>query len=446
MQATAAVAANIEVVQSAWNPFSAILAGLPDAPGQEGALAGVAVSVKDILDVAGTPTHWGSLAMEDAAPADRDMEAVARLRRAGASIVAKTTTTEFAHSPLGFSPLTGMTLNPWNPHMTCGGSSSGAGVAVITGATPLALATDAGCSTRLPAALTGVFGLKATSGRIPHEKVPEGFASIVHLGLLARDADLLARGLAAVAGPHQRDPQSLSQPDLQASIPGGPADAFAGRRIALWRFAGNDVLDDDVACQIVDAAKLLADAGAQVELLEYPLANPTRHWAVLQEVSWAARAAAVPKRREERLSLTFRAGAARGQGASALAFNAALAGRTAVFRAVQHVFAAGYDFILTPCAAAAAVAADHPVDAPLEIGGRSVGPLREAWLPYLSLFNLSGHPAITLPSGLDRNGVPMGLQLVAPWWGEHRLLEAARAWEIVRPLLTLKSWPNKEDH
>ncbi|MCT2398462.1 amidase [Novosphingobium mangrovi (ex Huang et al. 2023)] len=439
MQAGVAVATNIEAVQSAWNPFSAILEAQPDPSTPKGTLAGVAVSVKDILDVAGAPTRWGSLALQDAAPAERDMEAVARLRQAGASIVAKTTTTEFAHSPLGYSSLTGMTLNPWNPRMTCGGSSSGAGVAVVTGATPLALATDAGCSTRLPAALTGVFGLKATSGRIPHEKVPEGFASIVHLGLLARDVDVLERGLVAVAGPHRSDPQSLSQPDLRIPHPGSDGDALAGRRIAIWRFAGNAVLDDDVECQMVDAAKVLADAGARVDWLEYPLENPTRHWAVLQEVSWAARVAALPARLGERLSLTFRDGAARGREATALGLSAALAGRTAVFRAVQRVFAAGYDFILTPCAAAAAIAADHPTDAPLEIGGRSVGPLRDAWVPYLSLFNLSGHPAITLPSGLDRNGVPMGLQLVAPWWEEHRLLAAARAWEAACPPPTMES-------
>jgi aspartyl-tRNA(Asn)/glutamyl-tRNA(Gln) amidotransferase subunit A len=429
-------ASNLQDVQAAWNPFSAILPvdAIPCEP--MGPLAGVATSVKDILDVAGVPTRWGSATLADAADAEADCEAVARLRRAGAQIVAKTTTSEFAHSPLGHAPATGLTLNPWNPKVTCGGSSGGAAVAVTTGATPLALATDAGCSTRLPAALAGVFGLKATTGRIPHEKMPEGFASLVHLGLIAKSLDLIATALGVTAGAYPDDPQSLGQPAFNApalTTPDPVSGALAGKRIALWRFVGNAHVDDDVARQIEEAIAAMTRLGAKVDCLDYPLGNPTACWLVIQQVSAAARAAGIAPERQALLSATFRETARAGAQIDARTLNSALSARTATFRTVQKVFAAGYDFILTPCAAAAAVSADHPLDAPPRTVGTATGSLRETWLPYLPVFNLSGHPALALPSGLDRNGVPMGMQLVAPWWCETALLQAGTAWAQACP-------------
>jgi aspartyl-tRNA(Asn)/glutamyl-tRNA(Gln) amidotransferase subunit A len=125
----------------------------PDA--SSGALAGIPISVKDILNVAGLPTNWGSHLMRDAAPATADTIAVARLRAAGAVIVGKSTTTEFAHTMMGSSPLTGLTVNPWDATVTCGGSSCGGGVSVAAGLVRIALTTDAGASTRLAAAKCG---------------------------------------------------------------------------------------------------------------------------------------------------------------------------------------------------------------------------------------------------------------------------------------------------
>ncbi len=200
---------------------------------RSGPLAGVPVSVKDILDVAGLPTRWGSPLIADAKPAVADIAAVVRLRAAGAVIVGKTTTSEFAHSPLGVSPLTGVTRNPWAPDLTCGGSSAGAGVAVAAGLTPIALATDAGCSTRLPAACTGVYGLKPTLGRIAHDRVPEAFANFIHLGLIAAHVRDLALALDVVAGPQRNDPHSWFQ-DAPNAVAGLDAPVLDGAHILLW--------------------------------------------------------------------------------------------------------------------------------------------------------------------------------------------------------------------
>ena len=219
-----------------------------------GPLAGVPVSVKDILDVAGLPTRWGSPLMADAPPAKADVAAVARLRAAGAVVIGKTTTTEFAHSLLGVSPLTGLTRNPWAPALTCGGSSAGAGVSVATGVAPLALATDAGCSTRLPAACTGVYGLKPTLGAAPHDRVPEAFANFIHLGLLAGSVRDLARGLDAIAGPYAGDPYSLMRPPPNASA-GLDQPVLEGARVLLWMTTGNARVAAEVAAATRAAAE-----------------------------------------------------------------------------------------------------------------------------------------------------------------------------------------------
>ncbi len=418
------LATRIADIQRRHNAFAATPEGIVLHADADGPLSGIAVSVKDIIDVAGVPTRWGSLLLEEAPPAARDAVAVERLRAAGAIIAAKTTTTEFAHSPLGHSPLTGLTLNPWNPGRTCGGSSSGAGVAVATGATPVSLTTDAGCSTRLPAALTGTFGLKPTLGRMPHNQLPESFANIVHLGLIAASTDLLERALVATSGAHPHDPFSQARPAYSHADDVG----WTNRRVLAWLTVGNNEVDDDVRAQMRDAVDHARALGASVVTAEYPLDNPDTCWTTIQQANWAGRFTGLDAAGRARLSASMRAGIDVGLALSGADLNQALVKRTAFFRAIQTLFA-DYDLILTPCAAAAAVAADHPVDGVLEIGGRPVGPLRRAWLPYLSLFDLSGHPALALPCGIDRNGVPMGIQLVAPWWREKRLFAAARAWE-----------------
>lgn len=427
--------ARIAHVQQRYNVFAQI--GNPAAPGLQGSgpLAGIDVSVKDILDVGGMPTRWGSKLLEETPPAASDAAAVVRLRAAGARIVAKTTTTEFAHSPLGDSPLTGRTLNPWNPAFTCGGSSSGAGVAVATGATPLSLATDAGCSTRLPASLAGVWGLKPTLGRMPHERLPEGFATIVHLGIVAASVDLLTRGLAAMAGPDANDPMSLGHPPFAAQ-PGSPG--LQDSRVLLWRTAGNEAIDEEVHALLDDVAADVTRLGATVVEADYPLANPQDCWAVLQQVGWGGRFGGLSEAERARLSPSMLAGIDAGLAISGRQLNAALIQRTGYFRSIQAVLA-DVDFILTPCASAPALPVDHAIDAPLLIGGREMGEIRRAWLPYLSLFDLSGHPALAMPAGRDSNGVPMGVQLVGRWGGEARLLAAAAQWEATR------NWPSFAD-
>jgi aspartyl-tRNA(Asn)/glutamyl-tRNA(Gln) amidotransferase subunit A len=366
--------------------------------------------------------------MANAKPAAADITAVARLRAAGVIIIGKTTTTEFAHSPLGTSPLTGVTRNPWAPERTCGGSSAGAGVAVAAGLTPIALATDAGCSTRLPAACTGVYGLKPTLGRLPHDRVPEAFGNFIHLGLIAAHVGDLALALDGIAGPHGSDPHSLNhvQPDARAGL---AAPVLEGARIVSWMTAGNDRVAEEVVTATRAAAAALNALGARVVEEPYPLVNPDPIWRTLQQSNWAARFAAATPDDRAKLSATLRAGIDAGLSYRGLDLQRALVKRTELFRGIQAVFAEQADFILTPCASAPPVAAEHDLTAPLTVDGVEVGDLRAEWTTYLSLFDLSGHPAIAIPAGVAACGAPLGVQLVAPWGREARLLAAAAAYE-----------------
>lgn len=369
-----AALARAHETQAGLNAFASIAdeAALP-AVGRRGALAGVPVSVKDILDVAGMPTRWGSLLTENAAPARADIVAVARLREAGAVVIGKTTTTEFAHAPLGYSPLTGLTRNPAAPSLTCGGSSAGAGASVAAGVTPIALATDAGCSTRLPAACCGIYGLKPTLGSIPHERVPDGFGNFVHLGLLARNPEDLALMFSVVAGPHPADPHSLFRPPV-AEVPAG----LQGARVLVWLRTGNALVSEEMVQATRTIIRALVGLGAEVEEEDFPHFNPNPAWITLQQVNWAARFATAPEADRALLSDSFNSGIDVGAACDALTLNRAITQRTQLFRAVQGVFEE-FDFIVTPCTSAPPVAAGHELSAPLIVDGHEAGDLRTEW-------------------------------------------------------------------
>jgi len=241
--------ARIEALQPRLNAFVTVCADQARAQAEEidrsrrngetlGPLAGVPVSVKDILNTKGVRTAWGSRLMENNVPAV-DAAAVTRLKAAGAVIVGKTTTPEFAYKLLTDSPISGVTRNPWNAELTPGGSSGGSAVAVAAGMGPLSLATDAGASTRLPAACCGILGLKPTLGAAPHNQVPDAFNNFIHLGVMARTVEDAALMFNAIAGSHSSDPWSLV---LEKPEP----RQIKGIRIHWRPLLGNTLLDDEV--------------------------------------------------------------------------------------------------------------------------------------------------------------------------------------------------------
>ena len=388
-----------------------------------GPLAGVPVSVKDILNTKGVRTAWGSRLMENNVPAE-DAAAVKRLKDAGAVIVGKTTTPEFAYKLLTDSPISGITRNPWNVALTSGGSSGVSAVAVAAGMWPLSLATDAGASTRLPAACCGVLGLKPTLGRVPHNQVPDAFNNFIHLCVIARTVDDCELTFNAIAGPHPSDPWSLAS-----------AKPKAGSLRIDWRpLLGNTLLDDEIRAQCEATVREL---GAEMRTVDEPFENAEAPWRVLQQSNWAARWFARLGEVESKIEPGFAAGIRAGGAYSGQQLLAATAKRTEFFRKVQGWFER-CDLVATPTMSRPPVAATHKVDEPITVNGKPAGDLRVAWAPYLNVFNLTGHPALNIPAGFTRAGLPVGLQLVARWHAEADLFAAARRIEQARP------WADKQ--
>jgi aspartyl-tRNA(Asn)/glutamyl-tRNA(Gln) amidotransferase subunit A len=402
-----------------------------------GALHGVPVSVKDIINTAGVRTTWGSRLMADNVP-DADAVAVARLKAAGAIVIGKTTTSEFAWKVLTDSPLTGVTRNPWNPAMTPGGSSGGAAVAVAAGCGPLALATDAGASTRLPAACCGVVGLKPTLGLIPHSQVPDGFNNFIHLGIMARTADDAALMLDTMAGPDPSDPHSLRAPAPRATAALETPLPLKGVRITWRPLCGNTALDSNVRRLCEEVLAKLTAAGAIVREDAMAMDNAEPSWRVLQQSNWAGRLGAQLDKVVDRIEPAFADAIRVALGYSGQDLLRATYKRTQFFRLVQSWFRDA-DFILTPTMSRPPILADHPVTAPIDINNESAGDMRASWTPYLNLFDLTGHPAASVPCGMTPDVLPAGLQIVGPWYGDAEVLRLAAhierivGWSAWRP-------------
>src|SRR5579863_3172653 len=214
-----ATLARVERAQPALNAFITVAAAPARAAARAaesavmrgdaaGPLFGVPFSAKDLVNTAGVRTTFGSVVFADNVPA-ADSVAVARLKRAGAILIGKTTTPEFGHKCFTEAPLFGRTANPWDRSRTCGGSSGGAAAAVAAGLGPLAIGTDGGGSSRIPAACCGVVGFKQTLGLVPHDLTPDGFGNQSHITPLTRTVQDAALMLAAMAGPDPCDPHSL---------------------------------------------------------------------------------------------------------------------------------------------------------------------------------------------------------------------------------------------
>jgi aspartyl-tRNA(Asn)/glutamyl-tRNA(Gln) amidotransferase subunit A len=437
--------ARVEASQSSLNAFitvcaddaraAAARADDSAARGEDlGPLHGVPVSVKDIINTAGVRTTFGSRLMEDNVPG-ADAVAVARLKAAGAIVVGKTTTPEFAHKLLTDAPLFGTTRNPWNPDYTPGGSSGGSAAAVAAGLGPLSLATDAGASTRQPAACCGIVGMKPTLGRLPHNQVPDGFANFIHLGVMARTVADAALMLGVMAGPDGSDPFSLASASGGSegwTVNGDALNSIRGKRLAWRALLGNEALDGEVRTLCEHAIETLGGLGAEVEAIDDPVENAEPTWRVLQQSNWAARFGKDVDANEKRMDPGFVAGIREGGKYSATQLQQAMYKRTRIFRSTQAWFDE-FDLIVTPTLSRPPLKADHKASEPIDIEGVEAGDIRAAWVSYLNIFNLTGHPAVSVPCGWTAGGLPVGLQIVGRWRDDAGVLAAAAALEQARP-------------
>jgi aspartyl-tRNA(Asn)/glutamyl-tRNA(Gln) amidotransferase subunit A len=436
------VLVRIERAQPTLNPFITVTAEPARAAARAaeaalmqgdalGPLFGVPFSVKDLVNTAGVRTTFGSVALADNVPSS-DSVAVARLKRAGAILIGKTTTPEFGHKPFTEAPLFGRTANAWDQGRTAGGSSGGAAVAVAAGLGPLAVGTDGGGSGRIPAACNGVVGFKQTLGLIPHDLTPDGFGNQSYIMPITRTVMDSALMLQAMAGPDPCDPHSLGLPVADLVAAARPEGDLTGLRIAWRPYLGNRKVAREVMALCEAAVATLGELGAVIEPMEDDFENTEPVWLVLTQSFWNARFRRYVPKFGARMSLTLMRQMDEGAHYSATELQEAMFARTRIYREIQGWFQ-HYDMIATPTLACAALAIDHDFFAPIEIDGEPTDTVRKAWYPYTHPFNLSGNPAITLPCGWAGDGLPVGLQLVGPHLGDARLLGAAALFEASRP-------------
>jgi len=386
-------------------------------------LHGIPFSVKDLTNTEGVTTTQGSALFADHVPT-ADAVSVARMRAAGAILIGKTTTPEFGHKPTTEGPFFGLTLNPWNKDHTCGASSGGAAVAVAVRMGPIALGSDGGGSIRIPAACCGVVGLKATLGAIPNLQAPDLFGANSYVGPMARDIADTRLQFDVLVGPDGRDPYGQVPAFPRRSLREGEAP-----RIAFLLRCGN-VLDPEVEASVVEAMRKAEELGMKVEPIELDLVSLEPAFLVFLRSTLLARLGGHAERTPEKLDPTLIATIDAGRNYSAANFCEAQFARTACFAKVQDILSR-FDLIASPTLSAPALRLGYDPLGRVEIAGRDAGTIRGAWYPYTYPFNLTGHPALSMPCGLSRNGLPIGLQLVGRWHEDGYLLDVAANLEEV---------------
>jgi len=399
-----------------------------------GPFAGVPFGVKDLSDAAGMPTSKGSLLFMGAAPAIGDSLDVARLRAAGAVPVGKTAAPEFGAVCFTSTRAWGTTRSPWDPAVTPGGSSGGSAAAVSAGMVPMATASDGGGSTRIPAAFTGLVGLKPSYGRIPHPD--SGASQTTCSGILVTTVADAARHLDVTCGPDDRDRVSLPDPAEVRRAGGYERLAetldVTGLRAGWSADLGFAVVDPEVAGTAELAAReLAAAAGLRLVDVAVRITDPVRTWLSanaldlyndLEPGMWPDRADELE--RHNRRSLELCDGLTPARLARIWARRMRLEQEVAALH--EEV-----DVLLTPSTAVAPFAAEGPV--PTVIDGRPVHPAMA--VPFTMLANLCWNPAISVPAGRTASGLPVGLQIQARRHADEVVLRLARILEQHRP------WP-----
>ena len=398
-----------------------------------GALHGVPFTVKDIVHTEAVVTSFGAVPLKDFVPSE-DAVAVARLRRAGAILIGKTTTPEFGSKCLTDSPLFGKTANPWQLGRTSGGSSGGAAVAVAAGIAPIAIATDGGGSTRIPAACNGVVGIKQSLGLVPHSQAQDLFSNQTYVTPMTRTVADTALMLDLMGGEHPCDPWSngFEKPDLFRTI--GDMKSLRGKRIMAWAAPPERPLAAETRQLFELALRRLSDLGAVIEPVEGNGMDIEPVWRTINHTVWRTRFADLAARYGQDLSDTFHRQLALAKDLSAVAYQEAMFERTKLFLRVQAMFRS-VDFLAMPTISRSALSIDHDLFSGIDIDGQHFDELRANWFPNTMPFNMTGHPAISLPCGFDQEGMPLGLQLVGPLRGDRELLQVAALFEMASGLL-----------
>jgi len=393
-----------------------------------GPLAGVPFGVKDLEDCAGMPTSHGSLLYQDQGPVDSDSEHVARLRRAGAIPLGKTAAPEFGTIQYTRSKAWGVTRNPWNTERTPGGSSGGSAAAVAAGMIPFGTASDGGGSTRIPASFSGLVGFKPSHGRIPHPD-PGTSQTAVYGAMVTTVADA-ARHLDVTSGPHDTDRLSLPPPSVRYEDAVESLDV-SGLRVGWSDDLGFAAVDPEVReLARAGAEELCAAAGLDLVEVDVALTDPVHTWLAAGALSlwldidekrdWPGRA--------DDLTPFVRRDFEGNFDRPMRTLVPSLRRRLHLQEEMAELFS-GVDVLLTPTTAVVGFAAAGPP--PTLIDGREVHPSMS--VPFTMLANLCWNPAISVPAGVNSEGMPVGLQIMGRRHLDEVPLRLRRIFEQTRP-------------
>jgi amidase len=393
-----------------------------------GPLHGVPVSIKDLAPTKGIRTTWGSKIFEHHVP-EEDGLIVARLKAAGAIVVGKTNTPEFGAGANTFNAVFGPTRNPWNTALTCGGSTGGGGVALATGMAPLAQGSDLGGSLRLPAAFCGVVGFRTTPGCVPVWPRGTAWNSYSVEGPMARTVDDTALMLAVIAGEDPRVP--ISYPvDTRALLAAVKRPSLKGLRIAWSSDLGITPVDHEVKRVTEATLAVFRKLGARVEE-----AHPS--FDEVDEIVRTSRGFMMVAAHEDKLARwrpVMQENLVRNiEQGLALTVSEVANGerlRTTLFHRVRE-FMERYDLILTPTTPVPPFALEHRSGPPAINGVPMKHYIQWALLTYA--FTVINAPAISVPAGLTKDHLPVGLQIAGRWRDEVTVLRAAAAFEQAQP-------------
>jgi amidase len=385
-----------------------------------GALHGLPVAHKDLVDTAGIRTTRGSPFYRDHVPT-QDALIVTRIRAAGAVTVGKTNTPELGAGSQTFNTIFGATLNPYDLTKTCGGSSGGAAVALACGMVPIADGSDTGGSLRNPAAFCNVVGFRPSPGRVPRES--SSWSPLSVSGPMARPVTDVALFLSAIAGPDPRSPLFIPEDGARFAAPLGRS--FKGVRVAWWRGLGGIPFEPAIRTVVDGNRRVFEDLGCVVEEAEPDFAGVDEAFPTLRYVANHPRYAGFARERQEWLKDTIKFEIAEAERRTGVDVGRALARQSQMYED-SRLFFERYEYFVLPVTQVSPF--DVNVPYPTRIGDVPMATYID-WMRSCWYVTFMSNPAISVPAGFTSDGLPVGIQIVGRHRDDWSVLQLAHAFE-----------------
>ena len=396
--------------------------------GQGGLINGIPVSIKDLMEMEGVRTTFGSKILENYIP-EMDEVVITRIKEAGGVILGKTNTPEFGHEFRTVNKIYGITLNPWNINMTSGGSSGGAGSAAAAGISPLALGSDGGGSIRIPSSFCGCFGLKPTFGRIArYPRSAHAWATLDHYGPIVRYVKDAALFLDVMQGADPMDMFSIQNTvDNHYNL---IHEKPRGLKIGYTKTLGFvKALEPEAEKAFMESIDVLQKLDWEIEEAPIKMRSPDMQYSTLVMSGFAYDLKKHLKKWRDQMGESLVSFIEGGSSGTAFELEKANHKKRLLYEDLQKQVFKKYDILLCPTTPVPAF--DIDLKYPETIGGRSASVL--TFISFLYIFNMTGYPAASIPSGFSKEGLPLGMQIVGKKFDELTILQVAKAFEEVRP-------------